>query len=82
MSLYVQSLLPCKNLLGSIPNPLTVQHPPGAALLLYNKAPRPRQRASEGFSCCLWILSLLWLYPCSDSPAAAVTLHSRGSSQQ
>lgn len=65
-----------------IPNPLTVQHPPGAALLLYNKAPRPRQRASEGFSCCLWILSLLWLYPCSDSPAAAVTLHSRGSSQQ
>jgi hypothetical protein len=32
VSLYVQSPLPCKDLLGSIPNPLTVQHPPGAAL--------------------------------------------------
>lgn len=29
---YVQSPLPCKDLLGSIPNPLNVQHPPGAAL--------------------------------------------------
>ncbi len=29
-----KALLPCKNLLGSIPNPLTVQHPPGAALQL------------------------------------------------
>lgn len=34
VSLYVQSPLPCKDLLGSIPNPLTVQHPPGAALQL------------------------------------------------
>ena len=33
---YVQSLLPCKNLLGSIPNPLTVQPPPGAALQLHD----------------------------------------------
>ena len=31
-----KALLPCKNLLGSIPNPLNVQHPPGAALQPYN----------------------------------------------
>ncbi|WP_270479282.1 hypothetical protein, partial [Faecalibacterium prausnitzii] len=36
VSLYVQSLLPCKNLLGNIPNPLTVQPPPGAALQLHD----------------------------------------------
>ena len=33
---YVQSPLPCKDLLGSIPNPLTVQHPPDAALQLHD----------------------------------------------
>ena len=30
----IYTALLCKNLLGSIPNPLTVQHPPGAALQL------------------------------------------------
>ena len=63
VSLYVQSPLPCKDLLGSIPNPLTVQHPPGAcpafnhhhpggitALDGQHKAPRPPYKASEGFS--------------------------------
>ena len=34
--LYVQSPLPCKDLLGNIPNPLTVQPPPGAALQLHD----------------------------------------------
>ena len=33
-----------------------------------HKAPRPRQRMSEGFSCCLWVFSLPWLYPRSDGP--------------
>ena len=36
MVLYIHDPLPCKNLLGSIPNPLTVQHPPGAALQLHD----------------------------------------------
>ena len=43
-----------------------MQHPPGAALLLYNKAPRPSYKAAEGFSCCLLVnfltagVSALW----------------------
>ena len=36
MALYIHSPLPCKNLLGSIPNPLNVQHPPGTALQLHD----------------------------------------------
>lgn len=55
----------------------------GAALLLYNKAPRPSYKAAEGFVCCLLVniltagVSALW-----QLRRGAVTLHSRGSSQR
>ena len=35
--------------------------PPGAALLLHDKAPRPSYKAAEGSSCCLWVFSLPWV---------------------
>ena len=48
-----------------------------------HKAPRLRQRVSEGFSCCLWVFSLPWCYPRSDGHRrGAVTPRSQGSSQQ